>query len=82
MADDAEPTEAINPTLIDDLAVARERATEARRWLKSLCEVLSMCDHDSSRNSEAQAALDSTLIAVCARIRRLVRSDLGPGDSS
>lgn len=75
-----EPTEPINPTLIDDLAVARERAAQARLWLRVLTPVIQYYDHDPGRPPDVQQALDSTLIAACARIRRLVRSDLGAGD--
>lgn len=80
MADDADGSEPLNPTLIDDLAVARERAAEARQWLRVLVPIVQFYDHDSGRPADVQLALDMTLIATCSRIRRLVRSGLGPGD--
>lgn len=81
MAADREPgPEELEPDTVEVPAVAREQAAEARRWIKALVPLLECYSREPQRGEAAQDALDSTLIAVCARIRRLVRSDLGPGD--
>lgn len=66
----------------ETLAIARERAAQARLWLRVLTPIVQHYDHDPERPEAVQQALDTTLIAACARIRRLIRSDLGEGDAT
>lgn len=66
---------------VEDLAIARERAIEARRWIRAttplLAELLSERGATPA-SEEVRAAVDTTIVAVLARVRRLVRSDMGP----
>jgi hypothetical protein len=72
------------PDLVDDadgtdqLGEAEAVESDRRLWVRSLVPLLQLRSHDSDPSSRVQLAFDLMHVAVCERITRLARSDLGP----
>jgi hypothetical protein len=79
----AEPTplepEALEPSAVEIHAMSLDNAREARRWIRTLTPLLQACDRDgtSERSDAVRAACDATVVCLLARVRRMLRQDLG-----
>ena len=49
-----------------------------RRWAMVAIKAIEAYGHEPSRQDLVQTALDDMAIAVCRRLTRIFRSDLGP----
>ncbi len=67
----------VEPTADDVMASCVEVEAERRRWLRAITPLIEAYGSEPERDPVVQAALDSLVVAAVARLKRILRSDLG-----
>lgn len=67
------------PTADDVLLAAIAEEQDSRQWALVCVRFIDAYSKEPTRDGPTQEALDSALTAACARLKRILRSDLSRG---